>query len=67
MAEDSPGSLDTLVLPLGALATVVAVLALGLWPAWRAARALRTDERAANGAPLGGGGQLVAWVRPRRR
>ena len=38
LAEDSTGiAFDTLVLPLGALATVAVVLALGIWPAWRAA------------------------------
>ena len=41
VAEGSRGiTFDTLVLPLGALVTVVAVLALGFWPAVRAARAL---------------------------
>jgi putative ABC transport system permease protein len=45
-AETSTGVVfDTLVLPLGAIATVVVVLALGIWPALRAASALRYDNR----------------------
>ena len=47
LAEDSTGvAFDTLVLLLGALATVAVVLALGIWPALRAARTRGTDERA---------------------
>ncbi len=47
LAEDSTGvAFDALVLLLGALATVVVVLALGIWPALRAARTRRMDERA---------------------
>jgi hypothetical protein len=47
LAEDSTGvAFDSLVLLLGALATVAVVLALGFWPAWRAARTRRMDERA---------------------
>ena len=47
LAEDSTGiAFDSLVLLLGALATVAVVLALGIWPAWRAARTRRMDERA---------------------
>ncbi len=65
MAEASRGfSFDALVLPLGALATVVAVLALGLWPAWRAARALRTDEGAAVARPSAVVARLVALGAP---
>ncbi len=46
LAEDSTGvAFDTLVLLFGALATVVVVLALGIWPALRAARRRRRDER----------------------
>ncbi|MGA3352762.1 MAG: FtsX-like permease family protein [Acidimicrobiales bacterium] len=52
VAEISAGvSFDTLVLPLGALATVAVVLVLGLWPAVRASRTLRTDHRAATSRP----------------
>ena len=51
-AEASTGvSFDALVLPLGALATVAAVLVLGLWPAWRAARSVRADDGAASARP----------------
>jgi len=47
LAEDSTGvAFDSFVLLLGALATVVVVLALGIWPALRAARTRRLDERA---------------------
>ena len=47
LAEDSTGiAFDAFVLLLGALATVVVVLVLGIWPALRAARTRRTDERA---------------------
>ena len=47
LAEDSTGiAFDSLVLLLGALATVVVVLALGIWPALRAARTRRMNERA---------------------
>jgi hypothetical protein len=45
-AEASTGvAFDTLVLPLGAVVTVVVVVALGLWPAVRAARPLRWDDQ----------------------
>ena len=44
-AEASTGfTFDHLVLPLGALATIAAVLSLGLWPALRAAHTLRTAD-----------------------
>ena len=47
LAEDSTGvAFDSFVLLLGALVTVVVVLALGIWPALRAARTRRIDERA---------------------
>ncbi len=46
VAESSTGiKFDTLVLTLGALATAVVVIALGLYPAVRAARASRTSDR----------------------
>jgi len=46
-AETSTGVVfDSPVLLLGALATVAVVFALGLWPALRAARTLRSDDRA---------------------
>jgi len=48
VAETSTGfAFDTTVLLVGALATVAVVLLLGLWPALRAADALRTDKRGA--------------------
>ncbi len=44
VAEPSTGiAFDTLVLPLGGLATVVVVLALGIWPALRATRYLSVE------------------------
>ncbi|HXN59854.1 MAG TPA: ABC transporter permease [Acidimicrobiales bacterium] len=47
LAEDSTGvAFDSLVLLLGAVATVVVVLALGIWPALRAAHTRRMNERA---------------------
>jgi FtsX-like permease family len=52
LAEDSTGvSFDSFVLLLGALAIVVVVLALGIWPALRAARVRRMDERAGPSRP----------------
>jgi putative ABC transport system permease protein len=46
MAEASTGvAFDPLVLPLGAVAAVVAVLALGVWPALRASRTLWPADR----------------------
>ena len=52
LAEDSTGvAFDSLVLLLGALATVAVVLALGVWPALRAARTRRMDERAGPSRP----------------
>jgi hypothetical protein len=45
LADPTPGfSFDALILLLGASAAVVVVLALGLWPAIRAARIRRTEE-----------------------
>jgi putative ABC transport system permease protein len=52
MAETSRGfNFDPLVLPLGALATVVVVFALGLWPAMRAARSVGSSERTSVASP----------------
>jgi hypothetical protein len=46
LAQDSAGfAFDSFVLLLGALATVVVVLVLGIWPARRASRPRRLDER----------------------
>jgi hypothetical protein len=48
LAESSTGiAFDSLVLLLGALVTVAVVLALGIWPALRAARTRRLDAGAA--------------------
>ncbi len=45
LAEPSTGvSFDALVLVLGALVTAVVVVALGIWPSWRAANTSRRDE-----------------------
>jgi hypothetical protein len=52
MAESSSGiAFDVEVLLLGALAIVAVVVFLGLWPAWRTANALRSDERRARSGP----------------
>jgi hypothetical protein len=52
LADPSPGfAFDGLVLGLGTLAVVVVVLALGLWPALRAARLQRTDMVTAPARP----------------
>ena len=64
-AEASTGaSFDTLVLSLGALATVAVVLALGLWPAARAAHTLRTGDRAVASRPSAVVAQLAATGAP---
>jgi hypothetical protein len=48
LAEPVTGiSFDALVLLLGSLAIVVVVVALGMWPAMRATRGMRTDNRGA--------------------
>ena len=53
IAETSTGlAFDPLVLPLGALAIVVVVIVLGIWPAVRVARMLVPNDR---------------WVASRRR
>ena len=65
IAETSTGvTFDTLVLPLGALATVAVVLALGLWPAVRAAHTLRTDDRAVASRPSAVVAHLAATGAP---
>ena len=46
IAEISTGvTFDPLILPLGALATVLVVFGLGIWPALRVTRTLRAGER----------------------
>ncbi len=57
IAETSTGvAFDTPVLLLGALATVAVVLALGIWPALRAAHTLPPDRPTRCAPPLSGGG-----------
>jgi len=52
IAETSTGvTFDTPILLLGALAAVVVVLALGIWPALRAAHTLRPDDQPAASHP----------------
>ena len=52
IAETATGvSFDALVLPLGALATVAIVLALGVWPSVRAARTLRSGDASVASRP----------------
>lgn len=52
IAESSTGiSFDGLVLILGALATVVVVCALGVWPSVRAARSSRPEDRMFSASP----------------
>jgi hypothetical protein len=52
LAEASTGfAFDALILPLGALATVAVVLALGLWPTARAIRASRANEGTGGSRP----------------
>ena len=61
VAEPSAGlAFDTLVLPLGALATAAVVLGLGFWTARRAARTLRSDDRPAASHPSSVAARLAA-------
>ena len=65
LAEPSTGlSFDPLVLLLGALATVVVVLLLGIWPAVRASRVRIGGERASEGHPSIIVSKLVATGAP---
>ena len=65
LAEDSTGlAFDTFVLALGAFATVMIVLLLGVWPALRGARAQRADGRAARSRPSTVVAQLVSLGAP---
>ena len=64
-AETSTGvSFDPLVIPLGALATVAVVFALGIWPAVRAARTLRPDDRRGASRPSVVATRLAAMGAP---
>ena len=57
IAETSTGiAFDTLVLPLGGLAIVCVVLALGIWPALRAARTFDSGDSAVRSRPVSSGG-----------
>ncbi len=59
IAESSTGiRFDPLVLVVGALATAVVVIALGLWPAVRAARSSRFRDRIVEVAPSRVAGRL---------
>ena len=65
VAESSTGiTFDTRVLLFGALATVVVVLVLGIWPTLRATRTLRTDDRAVTTRPSAVVAQLAAMGAP---
>ena len=65
IAEPSTGvAFDPLVLLLGALGTVVVVVALGIWPALRAARTLAPDDEALASRPSTIVGQLAATGAP---
>jgi FtsX-like permease family len=65
VAETYTGvSFDAPVLLLGALATVALVFALGIWPAFRAARALPSDDRTEVLRPSVIVGRLVALGAP---
>jgi hypothetical protein len=65
LAETSTGvTFDALVLPLGALATVAVVLALGVWPALRAARTVASEARALASRPSVVVGYLAGIAAP---
>jgi hypothetical protein len=65
IAETSTGiAFDTLILPLGALATVAVVLALGIWPALRAARTFDSGDSAVRSRPSAVAGHLAATGAP---
>ena len=55
---------DALVLLLGALATVVVVFAVGVWPAIKAARTLPTNNRTRAARPSALAGSLAAMGAP---
>jgi hypothetical protein len=65
LAETSTGvTFDTPILLLGALATVAVVVALGIWPALRAAHTLRPDDQPAAPHPSAVVGHLAATGAP---
>jgi hypothetical protein len=64
-AESTTGvSFDTLVLLLGAIATVVVVLILGIWPAVRAAHTFRSNDRSSPSRPSVVAARLAATGAP---
>jgi hypothetical protein len=64
-AESSTGvAFDTLVLALGAVATVVVTFSLGIWPALRSAHTLGSDERAIASRPSAIAGHLARTGAP---
>ncbi len=65
IAESSTGiRFDTVVLTVGAFATAIVVIALGLWPAVRAARASRSRDRIVEVAPSKVAGRLTTLGAP---
>jgi hypothetical protein len=65
VAESSTGvAFDALILLLGALAIMLVVVALGLWPALRAARTLPSDDRAVAAHPSAVVGHLAVIGAP---
>jgi hypothetical protein len=65
VAEASTGvTFDPLVLPLGALATVLVVFGLGIWPALRVTRTLRAGERTGEPRPSAVVASLAALGAP---
>ena len=65
VAENSTGiTLDGFVLTLGALATVIVVIGLGLWPAIRAGHGSRPDDRIVAARPSAVAGHLWAIGAP---
>ena len=65
LAEPSPGfAFDPVVLLLGALATVVAVLCLGIWPAVRASRVDIGEDRAPDHRPSAIAARVAAMGAP---
>jgi hypothetical protein len=65
VAEPSTGvTVDPMVIPLGALGILVVVLALGLWPALRASRTQKSENRAHVSRPSAVVARLAALGAP---
>jgi hypothetical protein len=65
VAETSSGlTFDLLVIPVGAIIIMMVVIALGIWPALRAAHTLRSDDRAGVSRPSVVVAQLAAAGAP---